>query len=162
MTETGPDRTATRTATASPPTRGTGADVGLLVLRLVSGAVLLTHGIQNAADPAGHIASTAEYGVPLAPLTGSLSLLGELGLSVLLLVGLLTRLAGGLTAVLMALTWAVSALPDGLITEEPGVNGEQAVLLAVVGVAFATLGGGRFALDPVVLPRLPAPMRRLG
>lgn len=128
--------------------------VGLLVLRLVVGIVLLVHGIQNGSDPAGHIAGAREMGVPLAPVTGTLSLLGEVGLGALLLVGLLTRVAGALAAVLMVVTWLFSIAPDGLFTSEPGINSEQALLLMAGGVAVAFLGGGRFALDRIALEPL--------
>ena len=106
MTSSSPEATVHRSAPIDSVSTGEKwPSVGLLVLRLVVGIVLLVHGIQNSSDPAGHIAGAQEMGVPLAPVTGVLSLLGEVGLGALLLVGLLTRIAGALAGVLMAVTW---------------------------------------------------------
>lgn len=118
--------------------------------------LLAVHGFQSLSDPGGHVVTTEELGVSFAPITGWLSMLGEAGLGVLLVVGLLSRLAGALAGVLMGVTWLVSAAPQGLFTGAPGVTNENALLLMAGGLALAFLGGGRFALDrviPVSLPR---------
>lgn len=133
------------------------ADVSLLVMRVVAGAILAIHGLQNLSDPAGHIAGTAAFGVPFAPVTAWLSMLGEAGLGVLLMIGIATRVAGALATCLMLLTWLSATLAEGLITDQPGINSEIALLLAAVGATVAMLGGGRCTLGAAL--RLPGALR---
>jgi putative oxidoreductase len=135
---------------------GTKHDVAVLLLRLVAGAILLVHGLQHLSDPDGHIADTADFGVPLAPLTGWLSMIGEAGLGALLIVGLVIRIAGILAAVLMVLTFLVDVLSEGLIADQ-GVTSESALLIAGIGVGLALLGADRYSLSRVL--RLPTRLR---
>ena len=131
-------------------------DLAVLVTRVIAGAILTVHGLQHLADPGSHIEQTADYGVPLAPITGWLSMLGETGLGLLLLVGLLTRIAGILAAVLMLLTFLVDVLNEGLIADQ-GVNSESALLIAAIGLGVAVLGTDRYSLSTLI--KLPPQLR---
>lgn len=117
------------TVTATPPTGGA-AGLGLLGL----------------SGPAARIAGAATLGVPLAPIAGWLSIVGEAGLGLLLIAGLATRVAGALAAALMTVTWIATAAARGVITDQPGITAENALLIAAIGLAMAVLGGGRFTL----------------
>ncbi|WP_459642877.1 DoxX family protein [Kineococcus sp. NUM-3379] len=137
------------TTTAPRPTTAAAAGTAAtapLVLRLVTGALLLVHGLPKLADPGAVQGMVAGLGVPLPALSAWLVIAGEIGLGALLLAGLLTRVAGALTALQMGLIFLVVHLPQGLTTPT-GLNGENAVLLATTGAALALTGGGRASLD---------------
>lgn len=135
--------TTARTATTAPP-RGTA--LAALVMRLAAGAVLLVHGIPKLDGVAGVQQMAAGLGVPAPEVAGWLVVAGEVGLGVLLLLGLLTRLAGALVAVQMLLIFALVHAPDGVLTPT-GLDGENAVLLAVLGAALALTGAGALSVD---------------
>ena len=84
-------------------------------------------------------------------------MLGEAGLGFLLTAGVATRVAGALAAVLMTVTWLASIAAEGLITNQPGITSESALLLGAIGLALAVLGSGRYALANAL--RLPPPLR---
>ena len=141
---------------SASPTGEPRRDIAVLVLRLAAGAILIVHGLQHLANPSDHIAQTADFGVPLASLTGWLSMVGEAGLGLLLIVGLLVRIAGALAAVLMILTFLVDVAAEGLIADQ-GVSSESALLIAAIGVGVALLGADRYSLSRVL--RLPTRLR---
>ncbi|WP_337061631.1 DoxX family protein [Kineococcus sp. G2] len=142
-TPTGP--TATRGAASAARTPAP-TSAGLLLLRLVTGALLLVHGVPKLADPAGATGTAAAVGAPFPEVAGWLVVLGEVGLGVLLLVGLLTRVAGGLLVLQMAGVWLLVHAPQGFLVEGQ-VNGENALLLGAAGLALLFTGAGRFSLD---------------
>ena len=145
--DTAPARASATPTARSPRRPGPTASLGLLVLRVVAGSVLAVHGVQNLLDAEGHIAATARFGIPFPEISGWLSMLGEAGLGVLLVFGALTRVAGVLAALLMAMTFAVVHLPQGLIGQDPGVNGESALLIGAAALALALVGPGAYAVD---------------
>lgn len=157
MTDTTTSHAPATTDQATAPRRtltpGTPANLGLLALRLVAGGILTVHGVQNLLDAGGHVAATARFGIPFPQVSGWLSMLGEAGLGLLLVFGLLTRVAGALAAFLMGLTYVVVHLPQGLIGDEPGVNGESALLLGVSALTLALVGPGAYALDRFIFRR---------
>ena len=126
---------------------GASASIGLLAVRLVTGTVLAAHGIQSLISPGQRLASTEQLGLPYADLAAWLSMVGEAGLGVMLVLGMLTRVAGLLTATLMGLTWALVHLPQGLIGAQLGINGENALLIGAVGLALLFTGPGAASLD---------------
>jgi len=87
----------------------TSASIGLLLLRLGFGALLVIRGLQHARDIDGFTAIIRQAHVPFpVPISVAawITTVGELGLGILLAVGFLTRVAGGLVAVLMGLVLA--------------------------------------------------------
>ncbi|WP_432511611.1 DoxX family protein [Kineococcus sp. SYSU DK001] len=144
----------TRTADDLPRvTRATpAASLGLLALRLATGALLLVHGVPKLSNPAGATGMAASLGVPAPDLAGWLVILGEVGLGTLLIAGLATRAAGGLLLVQMAGVWLLAHAPDGFLVQGQ-VNGENALLFAAVGLAFCLVGAGRFSVDGVLARR---------
>ena len=145
MTSMANDAPAVGVHAAATPARCT----GLLVLRLMVGAVLLAHGIPKLGHPGAFIKMVASLGVPLPEVAGVLQMAGEVGLGALLLAGLLSRVAGALVAVMMGILWVVVHAPDGLLAQG-GLSGETALLLAFGGLAIALLGGGSYSLDGVL------------
>ena len=134
-------RDAARAARTPAPT-----SAGLLLVRLVAGALLLVHGVPKLQDPAGATGTAAGLGVPAPDVAGWLVILGEVGLGGLLLLGLLTRAAGGLLALQMAGVWLLVHAPQGFLVEGQ-VNGENALLLGAAGLALAYTGAGRLSAD---------------
>ncbi len=138
---------ATRRTTAQPT-------VALLLLRIVGGGVLLVHGLQKlfVSTPGGLTALVESQGLPVPGLLVWLLVIGETGLGALLLLGLLTRVAGGLAALMMALVWVsqhVVTLPDAvaLVGGSTGLPGENALLLVAVTAALARAGPGAASRD---------------
>ena len=127
-----------------------GADLGLLVMRLVVGAIFMAHGAQKvfgwfggpgldgfAEDLDGMGYSPADV---LAALTGFTELVG----GALVVLGLFTPLAAaGLLGVMVNVIWV--KWPDGLFTADGGYELELALAALAAGLVLA--GPGRVALD---------------
>ncbi|WP_432520879.1 DoxX family protein [Kineococcus sp. SYSU DK006] len=128
------------------------ASAGLLLLRLAVGALLLVHGVPKLSNPGGATGMAASLGVPAPDLAGWLVVLGEVGLGALLLLGLLTRVAGALLVLQMAGVWLLAHAPQGFLVDGQ-VNGENALLFAAVGLLLVSTGAGRWSADRVLLRR---------
>lgn len=143
----------------------TNTDLGLAVLRVISGTVFLAHGAQKlfvfGLDGVG--GAFAQMGVPfpavVGPMIGLLEFFGGLAL----ITGLLTRLAGlGLAADMLG-AFLIVHLPAGFFLP----NGyEFVMLLAGSAMTLALTGAGRYSLDaliwrrPEVVPVQPRELRR--
>jgi putative oxidoreductase len=128
------------------------ASIGLLLLRLAAGALLLVHGVPKLSNPAGATGMAASLDVPVPDLAGWLVILGEVGLGSLLVLGLLTRVAGALLLAQMAGVWLLAHAPQGFLVEGQ-VNGENALLFAALGLMFLFTGAGRFSVDGMLFRR---------
>lgn len=131
--------------------------LGLLVLRVVVGAVFAAHGAQKIFEYTipGTIGSFSGMGVPLpeiaAPVVAFIELIG----GILLALGLFTRPVGILLAVDMVVALLAVHLPAGLWVGEGGY--EFVAVLGVAALALAFTGAGRFSLDGAFLRgRVPA------
>ncbi len=136
--------------------RSTASTIALLLLRLVTGGLLLVRGLQHllVTSPEALAAGIAVQDLPAPTLLAWLLVLGEIGLGVLLVVGLLTRPAAALAALMVALVWVsqyVVTLPGAgaLVAGAGGVPGESALVLAVVALALSLLGPGAASVDQV-------------
>ncbi|EXU63699.1 MULTISPECIES: DoxX family protein [unclassified Streptomyces] len=128
--------------------RNTLDDAALLILRLTVGGLLVIHGFQGLGNPGHRIALSRGFGVPLPEVASWLSILGEIGTSVTVVAGLLTRLAAVLMAVLMATTWLTSSLGEPLIGgSEPGLTHENSLFFAMSALVLFITGAGRLSLD---------------
>ena len=130
------------------------ADLGLLALRLVLGAVFLAHGAQKSfgafggpgfGGAAGFIGS---MGFRPARFWTALAVGGELAAGFLFLLGLLTPLAGLLVLATMAVAIAKVHGPKGFFVQDGGY--EYNLVLIVTALAVAAIGPGRFSLDYVL------------
>ncbi|WP_432489464.1 DoxX family protein [Kineococcus sp. SYSU DK018] len=143
--------TSTTNPTTTRPAGGAArtpasTSTGLLLVRLLAGALLLVHGVPKLSDPGGATGTAASLGVPAPDLAGWLVILGEVGLGSLLLLGLATRAAGALLLAQMAGVWLLVHAPQGFLVQGQ-VNGENALLLGGVGLMLLFTGAGRFSLD---------------
>ncbi|PXX61459.1 putative oxidoreductase [Nocardia tenerifensis] len=136
-------------ATTNTQLDGVSADIGLLIIRVVFGALLAAHGTQKLFGwfwGYGMDATAGMFdGMGYNPgrFFGTLAGLSELAGGLLLALGLLTPLAGAI--VVGTMINAINA------SWGPGLFGqggwEIGLLFAVVGAGFAFTGAGRFSLD---------------
>ena len=129
-------------------------DTGLLILRLVVGALFIAHGTQKifVFGLAGVSSGFAHMGVPMAGVTAPFIALLELLGGVALVIGLLTRLASlGLFFDMLGAIGFVHFkngffMPNGY---------EFALTLAAVTFALVLTGAGSISLDSLVFGRRP-------
>lgn len=134
------------------------AGFAALVLRVPVGLILAAHGAQKlfawfggyGLEGTGQwMASIGlEPGYLMALLAGSAEFFGGLAL----VLGLLTRPAALVSAIAMLVAIFAVHIGNGLFMSNNGY--EYALTLFVVSVALAIQGGGRFAIDNVLLERL--------
>ncbi|GAB3281062.1 DoxX family protein [Sinomonas notoginsengisoli] len=135
---------------ASRPLR---SDIARAVLRIALGAVFFAHGWQKFFEytlPGAQGAFT-QMGVPgaqfAAPISAGLELVG----GALLIVGLLTRVAGALLAVEMIAALLLVHVSAGMFVEKGGM--ELVLILAAGAAAVALVGPGRLSLDTPIFGR---------
>ncbi len=136
------------------------ADVGLMLLRGVTGLLFAGHGLQKLAGWfGGHgLAGTGQWmeSVGLRPgrlwaaVAGAAETVGGL----LLVLGAVTPVAGALLAAVMVTAIARVHWPHGLWVHAGGA--EHALVNLAVAVALALVGPGRYAVDAVWSVPVPA------
>jgi putative oxidoreductase len=124
------------------------ADVGLAILRVVTGLLFMTHGAQKMLGVLG--GHTQAFGSQVW-FGGVIELIG----GALIALGLLTRPAAFLASGTMAVAYVQFHWKlDGGDRFFPVINkGELAVVYAVVFLYFVFSGGGRYSLDRVLFSR---------
>ncbi|WP_350350958.1 DoxX family protein [Microbacterium sp. A8/3-1] len=130
---------------------------GLLVLRVVVGAIIAAHGAQKIFEYTlpGTIGSFAGMGIPLPEIAAPVVAFVELVGGILLIAGFFTRPVGILLAIDMAVALVAVHLPAGLWVGEGGY--EFVAVLGVAALALAFTGAGKFSLDRALLRgRVPA------
>jgi putative oxidoreductase len=124
------------------------ADVALLLLRAVVGITMIAHGL-NHWRGGGRIAGTARWfgglGLRHGRLQAWLSVVTEVGAGALLLLGLATPLACAAVVSVMLVAGLLAHRPNGFFVFRDGY--EYVLVLAVVALAVAVLGPGRWSLD---------------
>lgn len=117
-------------------------DLGLLLLRLWFGGTLaLFHGIPKIANHSKFLDGVVQLGFPFPVFSAGFALAAELLGGLLLAAGLFTRAAG--TSIFLTLLAAAFWAHAG----DPLAKKEFPLAFAVVGLAFALMGPGRFSLD---------------
>ena len=123
-------------------------NVALLLVRLVIGIVMIAHG-RNHWLGGGKIAGTARWfgglGLRQPTLQAWMSVATELGAGALLVFGLFTPLACAATISIMLVAGLLAHRRNGFFVFRDGY--EYVLTLAVVCVALAMLGPGRYSLD---------------
>ena len=123
-------------------------DWAVALLRLVAGGVILAHGIK----PARGRVKTANWfgsiGFRQPELQWFASTATEIGVGVLLIVGLGTSLAAaGLVAVMVVAFWTVHRTVGFWVTARPDEGWEYVLVLGTVGAAIAIGGPGELSVD---------------
>jgi putative oxidoreductase len=127
--------------------------LGLLVLRLAVGLVFIAHG-WNHIFGGGKIAGTARWFDSLGMRPGIMhawtASLTELGAGALLVVGLLTPLAGAGVVGVMLVAWITNHIKNGFFVFRPGEGYEYVMTLTFCGLALAATGAGKWSIDYAV------------
>lgn len=125
-------------------------NLGLLLLRLVVGVVFLAHGWNHVLG-GGKIAGTARWFERLGMRPGIrhawTASLTELGAGALLVLGLLTPLAGAGVVGVMLVAWITNHAKNGFFIFRPGEGYEYVMTLTFAGLALAATGGGAWSVD---------------
>ena len=126
------------------------ANLVLLILRVTLGVVFLAHGI-NHVFRGGKIEGVGRWFDSLGMRPGIfhawLASLTEIGAGALLVVGLLTPLAGAGVVGTMVVAWVVNHLKNGFFIFRPGEGWEYVMTLTALGLIVATLGPGEWSID---------------
>lgn len=136
----------------------TNTDIGLAVLRVITGTIFVAHGAQKLFVYGfdGVAGGFANMGIPfptiIGPMVGLLEFFGGLAL----ITGLLTRLAGTGLAINMLGAFLLVHLPAGFFMP----NGYEFVLMLAASALTLTLtGAGRYSIDALMnRRRQPAPV----
>ena len=125
-------------------------DFALAGLRTIIGVVMLAHGY-NHIFRGGKIAGTAGWfsslGMRPGILHAWLASLTELGVGVLLILGLLTPLAAAGVVGVLVVAWVTNHIGNGFFTFRPGEGWEYVGFLSLAAVFLGTIGGGEISLD---------------
>ena len=128
-------------------------DLALLAFRCAIGAVFLAHGI-NHLFRGGKLAGTARWFESLGMRPGRvhalLASLTEVGAGALLVVGLLTPLAGAGVIGTMLVAWITNHRGNGFFIFRPGEGWEYVMTLTFCGLALAVVGAGGWSLDHAI------------
>jgi putative oxidoreductase len=119
-------------------------DAALLILRVVLGIIMLYHGWPKLTNLGGTIEGFTGMGVPLPALAAVFSTVAEVGGGLLLLLGVLTDVAGLLIAIDMLGAIAVVHAKNGFAVSDNGFEWPLALLAMAVGIALA--GPGRYSV----------------
>lgn len=120
-------------------------DLALLVLRLALAAVLIYHGLPKAMNFGGTSGYMASLNLPLPGVVAALAVLVEVGGGILILVGLLTELAGLLVVVEMLCAIFVVHWPNGFNFLNNGWEHPFTVL--AIALALVLAGGGAYGIS---------------
>lgn len=126
-------------------------DVAALIARVVVGVIFLAHGLQKAGDLDGTSSGFAQIGVPLPQLAALFTTVVEIGAGALLIVGLLTPVAGLLLLVVTLGALFFVHWSNGVFVDDGGW--ELIGALSSVVILLAAAGAGRFSLDRLLFRR---------
>ena len=123
-------------------------DWAVALLRLVAGVVILSHGVKHARGRTKTANWFGSIGFRQPELQWFASTATEIGVGVLLIVGLGTSLAAaGLVAVMVVAFWTVHRSVGFWVTARPDEGWEYVLVLGTVGAAIAIGGPGEFSID---------------
>ena len=136
-----------RTLSLSPMNRL--AEFAPLVVRIIAGIIMATHGFQKLqAGPGNFGRFLAQLGVPLPTLMGYVVTLVELLGGILLIIGLFSRLAALLLTIDLGVAILLVKVNVGLIAPPQQGAGAELDLALIAGFLVILLAGpGRVSLD---------------
>jgi putative oxidoreductase len=125
------------------------AELGPLAVRVIVGTIMAAHGLQKVqAGPANFGAFLGQMGVPLPTLMGYVVTFVELLGGVLLIVGLLSRLAALLLTIDLVVAILLVKVNVGFLSPPQGGAGAELELALIAGFLVILLAGpGRLSVD---------------
>lgn len=128
-------------------------DFAPLVLRLATGVIFMMHGLQKLQGGLdGVTGMLAGMGFPLPALFAVLLIAAELGGGILLILGLLTRLAAKSLVIVSLIALFMVHFPNGFFMSTGGY--EFILLLLAASVSLVLSGPGKWSLDRVVWKKI--------
>ncbi|NNG21327.1 DoxX family protein [Naumannella sp. ID2617S] len=127
-------------------------DFGLLLLRVLP-IIMVLHGIHKAQGYSGFRDTVAKnhFGAMAPDVFSVMIVAGQIALPILIALGLFTRLAGLLEAVMMGFVWVLMFILQAWIDPRTGgVNGESALLYVFLTLPLLFTGAGRYSLDHLI------------
>ena len=126
-------------------------DWAMMLLRGVAGVVMLAHGIKHARGRTKTANWFGSIGFRMPDLQWFASTATEVGVGILLIVGLGTSFASaGLVAVMLVAFWSVHRAAGFWVTARPDEGWEYVLVLGSVGLAIAIAGPGAFSIDAAI------------
>jgi len=119
-------------------------DAALLIVRVVLGIIMLYHGWAKVTNLGGTIEGVSGMGIPIPALTATFATVAEVGGGLLLLLGVLTDIAGLLVAIDMLGAIIFVHAKNGFAVNEGGFEWPLALLAMGLGIALA--GPGKFSV----------------
>lgn len=127
--------------------------VGLLIARIATFGLIL-HGLHKASGFSGFVngaMATNPVSAGAPGFFGFLVVAGQILLPIALLIGLFTRIAGILMALLFAfIIGAVNIPSQGIIGNSGGLTFESSLFYMVPGIVLFLTGGGRYSIDALI------------
>lgn len=132
---------------------GMASDLGLLVARILLGAIFAAHGYQKLVTfgLAGATESFRGMGVPAPEIAAPVVAFVELIGGIALILGAFTAIAGLLLAIDMLAAALIAHIPQGLFIDAGGW--ELVGALGAGALAIAVVGAGRLSLDALLRGR---------
>ncbi|MDQ1374289.1 MAG: putative oxidoreductase [Actinomycetota bacterium] len=128
-------------------------NLALLAFRCAVGAVFIAHGY-NHLFRGGRLAGTARWFESLGMKPGRvhalLASVTELGAGAMLVIGLLTPLAGAGVIGTMLVAWITNHRKNGFFIFRPGEGWEYVMTLTFCGLLLAVIGAGEWSLDHAI------------
>ncbi|MEY2566310.1 MAG: putative oxidoreductase [Actinomycetota bacterium] len=128
-------------------------NLALLAFRFAVGAVFLAHGY-NHLFRGGKVAGTGRWFESLGMKPGRVHALVasvvELGAGAMLVLGLLTPLAGAGVIGTMLVAWIINHRKNGFFIFRPGEGWEYVMTLTFCGLLLAVIGPGEWSLDQAI------------
>jgi len=119
-------------------------DAALLIVRVVLGIIMLYHGWPKLTNLGGTIEGFTGMGVPLPAVSAIFATVAEVGGGLLLLLGMLTDVAGLLVAIDMLGAITFVHAKNGFAVADGGFEWPLALLAMALAIALA--GPGRYAV----------------
>ncbi|WFP17173.1 DoxX family protein [Citricoccus muralis] len=129
------------------------ADIALLAARIALGLIMMAHGWQKLDEwgLAGTGESFEQMGVPAPHMSATIAAGVEFGGGALLILGLLTPLAGIAITAVMAGAWGIAHWTDTVFVDQGGW--ELVAALTVGALVIAVVGPGRLSIDALFTRR---------
>ena len=126
------------------------SDYAPLVLRLATGTIFALHGLQKLQGGLpGTTGFVSSLGFPMPEVFAVLLIAAELGGGILLILGLLTRLAAKALVIVSLFALFLVHFANGFFMATGGY--EYILLLLAASVSLMLTGGGKWSLDRMVL-----------